>query len=41
VAGYDVFIARNLTQKDLLLLTFAANVTILGLLADMIDKRLK
>jgi glycosyltransferase involved in cell wall biosynthesis len=41
VAGYDVFIARDLTQKDLLLLTFATYVTILGLLADMIDKRLK
>jgi len=41
VAGYDVLIGRDLTQKDLLLLTFATYVTLLGLLADMIDKRLR
>jgi glycosyltransferase involved in cell wall biosynthesis len=38
--GYDVLFRENLSDKSLLLLTFATNVTILALLADMIDKRL-
>jgi glycosyltransferase involved in cell wall biosynthesis len=38
--GYDVLYRENLSDKSVLLLTFAANVTILALLADMIDKRL-
>ena len=37
--GYDLF-AKNLSDKTVLLLTLATNVTILALLADMIDKRL-
>ncbi|MEM1010727.1 MAG: glycosyltransferase family 2 protein [Planctomycetota bacterium] len=37
--GYDLFILRDLTDKTILLLMFAMNVTIFALLADMIDKR--
>lgn len=40
VLGYDVFYAENLSDKAVLLFSFATNVTILALLADMIDKRL-
>ena len=40
-AIYDSFIANNFSDKTVLLLTFAVNVTILALLADMIDKRLR
>jgi glycosyltransferase involved in cell wall biosynthesis len=39
--GYDLFVKDNLSDKTVLLLTFATNVTILALLADMIDKRLR
>ena len=38
--GYDVMFRDNLGDKTVLLLTFAMNVTIIALLADMIDKRL-
>lgn len=38
--GYDVLYRDNLSDKSVLLLTFATNITILALLADMIDKRL-
>jgi glycosyltransferase involved in cell wall biosynthesis len=38
--AYDIFISTNLADKTLLLLTFATTITILALLADMIDKRL-
>ena len=37
--GYDIFLAENLSDKTVLLFTLATNVTILALLADMIDKR--
>jgi len=36
---YDLFVLRNLTDKTLLLLFAGTNAAILGLLADMIDKR--
>lgn len=39
--GYDILFTENLSDKSVLLLTFATNVTILALLADMIDKRLQ
>jgi glycosyltransferase involved in cell wall biosynthesis len=39
--GYDVFFVENLSDKSVLLFSFATNVTILALLADMIDKRLQ
>jgi glycosyltransferase involved in cell wall biosynthesis len=39
--GYDVFLNENLSDKSVLLFSFATNVTILALLADMIDKRLQ
>lgn len=37
--GYDVFVLHDLTEKTLLLLLFAMNTMLFGLLADMIDKR--
>ncbi len=37
--GYDIFVLDNLTDKTVILLMFAMNVAIFGLLADMIDKR--
>jgi len=37
--GYDVFVLRDLTEKTLILLLFAMNTMLFGLLADMIDKR--
>ena len=37
--AYDVFVARNLTDKTVILLMFSINTTMFGLLADMIDKR--
>ena len=40
-AIFDFFVARNFSDKTVLLLTFAVNVTILALIADMIDKRLR
>jgi len=36
---YDIFVARNLTDKTVLLLLFGLNTTLFALLADMIDKR--
>jgi glycosyltransferase involved in cell wall biosynthesis len=39
--GYDVFFTEGLSDKSVLLFTIATNVTILALLADMIDKRLQ
>jgi glycosyltransferase involved in cell wall biosynthesis len=39
-ASYDFFIAKDFSDKTVLLLTFAANCTMLALIADMIDKRL-
>jgi glycosyltransferase involved in cell wall biosynthesis len=36
---YDIFVARNLTDKSVLLLLFGLNTTLFALLADMIDKR--
>jgi len=36
---WDVFIARNLTDKTILLLLFTLNTGMFALLADMIDKR--
>ena len=38
--GFDI-VAKNLSDKTVILLTLSVNVTILALLADMIDKRLK
>lgn len=37
--SYDIFILRDLTEKTLILLLFAMNTMLFGLLADMIDKR--
>jgi glycosyltransferase involved in cell wall biosynthesis len=37
--GYDVFVLGDLTDKTLLVLFFAMNTALFGLLADMIDKR--
>jgi glycosyltransferase involved in cell wall biosynthesis len=37
--GYDLFVARNLTDKSVLLLLFSMNTGLFALLADMIDKR--
>jgi glycosyltransferase involved in cell wall biosynthesis len=37
--SYDVFVLQNLTDKTILLLLFAMNTLLFGLLADMIDKR--
>jgi len=37
--GYDVLVLRNLTDKTIILLLFAMNTALFGLLADMIDKR--
>ena len=39
--GYDIFVNKNLADKTVILLGFATNVTLLALLADMIDKRLQ
>ena len=39
--GYDIFVNKNLADKTVILLGFAMNVTLLALLADMIDKRLQ
>ena len=41
VAGHSVFVEQDLTQTDLLLLNFATTATMLALVADMIDKRLR
>jgi len=41
VVGHDVFVKGNISDKSVLLFSFATNVTILALLADMIDKRLQ
>jgi glycosyltransferase involved in cell wall biosynthesis len=37
--GYDVLVARNLTDKTLMLLMFSLTTGMFALLADMIDKR--
>lgn len=37
--GYDVLVLENLTDKTIILLLFAMNTALFGLLADMIDKR--
>ena len=37
--GYDVLVLDNLTDKTIILLLFAMNTALFGLLADMIDKR--
>jgi len=37
--GYDILILDNLTDKTVILLLFAMNTALFGLLADMIDKR--
>ncbi len=37
--GYDVLVLGNLTDKTIILLLFAMNTALFGLLADMIDKR--
>ncbi len=37
--GYDLFVLQDVTDKTVILLMFSMNVTIFGLLADMIDKR--
>jgi glycosyltransferase involved in cell wall biosynthesis len=37
--GYDIVVLRNLTDKTIILLLFAMNTALFGLLADMIDKR--
>jgi len=37
--GYDVVVLDNLTDKTIILLLFAMNTALFGLLADMIDKR--
>jgi len=37
--GYDVLVLANLTDKTIILLLFAMNTALFGLLADMIDKR--
>jgi hypothetical protein len=36
---WDVFVEYNLTDKTVILLLFLLNITLLALLADMIDKR--
>lgn len=38
---YDVLAAGNLSDKTLLLLLFASNISLLALFADMVDKRLQ
>ena len=38
-AAYDVFLLKNLTDKTLILLVTATQITMFALLADMIDKR--
>jgi glycosyltransferase involved in cell wall biosynthesis len=37
--GYDIVVLDNLTDKTIILLLFAMNTALFGLLADMIDKR--
>jgi glycosyltransferase involved in cell wall biosynthesis len=37
--GYDIVVLKNLTDKTIILLLFAMNTALFGLLADMIDKR--
>ena len=37
--GYDILMLENLTDKTVILLLFAMNTALFGLLADMIDKR--
>jgi len=37
--GYDIVVLKNLTDKTIILLLFAMNTGLFGLLADMIDKR--
>jgi glycosyltransferase involved in cell wall biosynthesis len=37
--GYDAVVLKNLTDKTIILLLFAMNTALFGLLADMIDKR--
>jgi glycosyltransferase involved in cell wall biosynthesis len=37
--GYDIVALENLTDKTIILLLFAMNTALFGLLADMIDKR--
>jgi glycosyltransferase involved in cell wall biosynthesis len=37
--GYDILVLDNLTDKTIILLLFAMNTALFGLLADMIDKR--
>jgi glycosyltransferase involved in cell wall biosynthesis len=37
--AWDVLVERNLTDKTVILLLFTLNITLLALLADMIDKR--
>jgi glycosyltransferase involved in cell wall biosynthesis len=37
--GYDIGVLKNLTDKTIILLLFAMNTALFGLLADMIDKR--
>jgi glycosyltransferase involved in cell wall biosynthesis len=37
--GYDILVLENLTDKTIILLLFAMNTALFGLLADMIDKR--
>ena len=37
--GYDIVVLENLTDKTIILLLFAMNTALFGLLADMIDKR--
>jgi glycosyltransferase involved in cell wall biosynthesis len=38
-ASWDVLVERNLTDKTVILILFTLNITLLALLADMIDKR--
>jgi hypothetical protein len=38
-AAWDVFVERNLTDKTVILLLFLLNISLLALLADMLDKR--
>jgi glycosyltransferase involved in cell wall biosynthesis len=38
-AAWDVLVEKNLTDKTVILLLFTLNITLLALLADMIDKR--
>jgi glycosyltransferase involved in cell wall biosynthesis len=38
-AAWDVLVENNLTDKTVILLVFLLNITLLALLADMIDKR--